>query len=105
MNRVALITGSAKGIGYGIAQCLAKESFDLIINDVVKRASISDELATLERYGVEVLYCQADVSNPEDRKRMLSEIEQRFGLIHVLVNNAGVAPEVRQDILKPLDRS
>ncbi len=105
MNRIALITGSAKGIGYGIAQCLAKESFDLIINDVVKRASISDKLAALERYGVEVLYCQADVSNPEDRKRMLSEIEQRFGLIHVLVNNAGVAPEVRQDILKVTEKS
>ncbi len=105
MNRVALITGAARGIGYGIARGLAKEGFDLVINDVAPRTSISAKLTALEQDGVEVLYCQADIPMPEDRKRMLSEIERRFGFVHVLVNNAGVAPEVRQDILKTLDRS
>jgi len=105
MNRVALITGAARGIGYGIAQCLAKESFNLVINDIVKRVSVSSKLAALEQCGVEIHYCQADISQPEDRERMLSEIEQRFGLIHVLVNNAGVAPTVRQDILMATEES
>jgi len=105
INRVALITGAARGIGYGIANTLAKESFNLVINDIVNKATISDNLARLEQHGVDVLYCQADVSRPEDRRRMLSDVEQRFGLIHVLVNNAGVAPEVRPDILKATEKS
>jgi len=105
INRVALITGAARGIGYGIANTLAKESFNLVINDIVNKSAISDNLARLEQHGVDVLYCQADVSRPEDRRRMLSDVEQRFGLIHVLVNNAGVAPEVRPDILKATEKS
>ena len=45
------------------------------------------------------MYCQADVADPADRERMISDIRKRFGRLDVLVNNAGVAPSKRADIL------
>jgi len=61
-----------------------------------------DELSKL---GAEVLYCQADVSDPSARTRMLHRIRERFGRLNILVNNAGVAPKTRADILEATEES
>ncbi len=105
MNRVALITGAARGIGYGIAECLAKEKYKLVINDIVEKKNIEEKLFALEKLGAEVLYCQADVSQANDREKMIKDIRQHYGRIHALVNNAGVAPAERIDILKASEES
>jgi NAD(P)-dependent dehydrogenase (short-subunit alcohol dehydrogenase family) len=105
MNRVALVTGAARGIGLGIAKCLAREGYDLAIGDIQEEAAVAETLGKLRSCGIEVHYCQADISIPEARKRLVQEIRGRFGRLHVLVNNAGVAPKERKDLLEATEES
>jgi NAD(P)-dependent dehydrogenase (short-subunit alcohol dehydrogenase family) len=101
----ALVTGSRRGIGFGIARRLAAEGFDLIVNGTGGAPEIRERISELERLGARVLYCRADVSVGSDRARMLEEAYAAFGRISVLVNNAGVAPSVRADILEATEES
>jgi 3-oxoacyl-[acyl-carrier protein] reductase len=105
MRRVALITGGGRGIGYGIARCLAIEGCDLVIGGTQEESAASAALSSLRALGADTFYCRGDVSAPQDRARMLAEIRTHFGRLHVLVNNAGVAPKVRTDILEASEES
>jgi 3-oxoacyl-[acyl-carrier protein] reductase len=105
MKKLALVTGAARGIGLGIAECLAGEGYNLAIGDIREEASVVEILRKLRSFGAEVLYCQADISVPEARKRLVQEIRERFGRLHVLVNNAGVAPKERKDLLEATEES
>ncbi|MCO6046425.1 3-ketoacyl-ACP reductase [Aeoliella sp. ICT_H6.2] len=98
-RRVALVTGGSRGIGLGVASALASAGFDLVINGRREASDVAEALASLESLGAATLYCQADISNLEDHANMLSQICDRFGRLDVLVNNAGVAPDVRADLL------
>jgi 3-oxoacyl-[acyl-carrier protein] reductase len=62
-------------------------------------------MAYLKKLGAEVLYCRADVTDKNARAGMMGEIRKRFGRLNVLVNNAGVAPKVRADILEATEES
>ena len=104
-KRVALITGGSRGIGFGCAQCLARDGFDLAINGVRDASSISNVLRDLEKTGASVIYCQGDVGSGSDRRSILDSVRARFGRLHVLVNNAGVAPKERNDILEMTEES
>jgi len=99
-KKVALVTGGSRGIGFGVALELAANGFDIVINGRRDASSVADAIAQLKNFGAQVLYCQADVSSREDHATMLGDIEKIFGRLDVLVNNAGVAPEVRADILE-----
>lgn len=105
MRKVALVTGGARGIGYGIAECLVKEGCNIVIGDVQEEAAVAEAMAALKKLGAEVLYCQADVSNAAARAKMLEAIKGRFGQLNVLINNAGVAPKVRADVLEATEES
>ena len=105
MKKVALITGAGRGIGYGIAECLAKDGCDIAVCDVHEDAVVAEALAGLRKLGAEVLYCRADVTDPAARQRMLDQIKAKFGRLNVLVNNAGVAPKVRADVLEATEES
>jgi 3-oxoacyl-[acyl-carrier protein] reductase len=105
MKRVALITGGGRGIGLGVAKCLASEGCDIAVCGLRSEKMVEHALGKIQDLGANVLYCRADVANKEARRRMLSEIKQRFGRLNVLVNNAGVAPEVRADILEATEES
>jgi 3-oxoacyl-[acyl-carrier protein] reductase len=105
MKRVALITGGSRGIGYGIAKHLAENNFDIAINGVREETQVGDGLKELRNAGAEVLYCQGDVSSTDDRKKILDQVKKHFGKLHVLVNNAGVAPKERKDILETTEES
>ncbi|MHA4845374.1 3-ketoacyl-ACP reductase [Flavitalea antarctica] len=105
MKRVALVTGGSRGIGLGIATELAMQGFDLAINGVRPVDAVADNLQLLKALGAEVIYCRADVSSAEQRAVMLSEINAHFGSLHVLVNNAGIAPLERKDILEANEES
>ena len=94
-----------RGIGLGIAQCLAREGLDLAICGMREEAAAGESLASLRDLGAEVLYVQADVGDPQARQRLIAAVEQRFGRLHVLVNNAGVAPKVRADVLEASEES
>lgn len=104
-NRVALITGGTRGIGLGIAQALARESFDLAVCGVRNEAAAASSLDTLRAGGVDVLYCQCDIGNPTARAEMIDRIRSHYGRLDVLVNNAGVAPRERLDLLDATEES
>ncbi len=105
MRKVAFITGGSRGIGYGIAEHLAKAGFDLAINGVRPEESASEALDGLRALGAEVIYCQGNIASREARTEMLDKIRLCFGRLNVLVNNAGVAPKERHDILEATEES
>lgn len=106
MSSTALVTGAARGIGYGIAQHLASAGFDLVVNDLVEKREIEEKLSALATGDRIVHYCRADISEADDRERMLQQIaEAEVGPVHVLVNNAGIAPDERTDILEATEES
>ena len=105
MKRIALITGGSRGIGFGIAKHLAENGFDIAINGVREETDVTDSLIELRATGADVIYCQGDVSSTADRKIILQKVKDYFGKLHVLVNNAGVAPKERKDILETTEES
>jgi NAD(P)-dependent dehydrogenase (short-subunit alcohol dehydrogenase family) len=90
---VAVVTGSARGIGNAIASALEQSGFDVVYSDI---------LDSLE--GVQA-YCKCDISVSEDRELLLKYVLDRFGQVDLLVNNAGVAPSVRLDIMETTQES
>ena len=106
MNKVALITGAARGIGYGVAMKLAEDGVDLAVMDMTPEESAAEAMGALrDEHGVRVVYCQGDVTEPADREATLARIRAEYGQLNVLVNNAGVAPKVRADILEASEES
>ena len=111
MNRVALITGASRGIGRGIALELSKLGYDLVINyagnlgaaEQTARECVS--AAGLRGKIVRTEICQADISLTADRRKLVDFTRQTFGRLDLLVNNAGVAPNVRADILEAGEES
>lgn len=102
MKRVALVTGGTRGIGFGVAQTLAREGFELAVCGTRPESDVRESVRPL---GENTLYCQCDVGDREARSRMLEAIRERFGRLDVLVNNAGVAPKDRKDILEATEES
>jgi len=105
MGRVALVTGGVRGIGLGISEALAREGFALAVCGTLPADAAAPQLEALQRHGGEILYIQADVAQGADRARLLDAVHTRFGALHVLVNNAGVAPQVRADLLEATEES
>ncbi|HEY3393933.1 MAG TPA: 3-ketoacyl-ACP reductase [Lacipirellulaceae bacterium] len=104
-KRLALVTGGSRGIGFGIAEALADSGFDLAINGVRDAAAVEEVLQSLTQRGAEVLYCRGDVAVAADRQAIVDLVRARFGRLDVLVNNAGIAPTVRADILDASEES
>ena len=105
---VALITGASRGIGRGIAlELAALGTHDLAVNYAGNEAA-ARECQTMCReasQGRRVEIIQGDISKPEDRERMIGFVEGKFGRLDLLVNNAGIAPDVRADILEASEAS
>lgn len=111
MNPVALITGASRGIGRGIALELAKLGWDLVINYAGQQAA-AEQTATdaagradVRHRAIRAEICQADISVAADRARLLAFTRDTFGRLDLLVNNAGVAPRVRADLLETTEES
>jgi 3-oxoacyl-[acyl-carrier protein] reductase len=143
MTKVALITGGSRGIGFGIAEKLAAEKWNLVINGVREESAVAEPLAKLRAYGVRVGYAPGDVGSTEGRKAIIAATKAHIvawsseqgvrspesdfkskisglpspaaGLApgsplqalssFLLVNNAGVAPKVRADLLETSEES
>jgi 3-oxoacyl-[acyl-carrier protein] reductase len=105
MNEVALVTGASRGIGRGIALELAKAGRDLVINYAgnagAAQQTAADCIAAARAQGhaVRAEICQADISSSADRAKLIDFTRTTFGRLNLLINNAGVAPNVRADIL------
>jgi NAD(P)-dependent dehydrogenase (short-subunit alcohol dehydrogenase family) len=100
VSPVALVTGGTRGIGLGIARALAASGFDLALCGVRDETEVAPVLADLRAGGAAAHYFRADIGERADRERLLSEVKGRLGRLHVLVNNAGVAPPARVDLLE-----
>lgn len=99
-GKTALITGGARGIGYGISTELAKSGFNIVLCGRKKISEIEIQINELKKEGIKVWYIQCDISSAKDRENLIAILKKDIGEINVLVNNAGVAPKTRKDILE-----
>ena len=104
-NETALVTGGGRGIGLGIAKALAAEGYDLAFSGRKPEAEVQASIDAIRGAGAEaghetrVLYVQSDIADADSRTELLERVTAELGTLHVLVNNAGVAPDVRADLL------
>jgi 3-oxoacyl-[acyl-carrier protein] reductase len=102
-REVALVTGGTRGIGLGIAKELAARGFHLVITGVrdpeEAHSAIHEVTSRFTDPDLTARYIQANIADTSARERMLSEVASCFGRLDVLVNNAGIAPSTRADIL------
>ncbi len=99
--RIALVTGSSRGIGLGILKALHQDGYFTIMSSTGYNDRVQSELDKLEHCG----YIPCDISDRESRKALFERIEKEYGRLDVLVNNAGVAPKVRADLLETSEES
>jgi NAD(P)-dependent dehydrogenase (short-subunit alcohol dehydrogenase family) len=99
-ERVALVTGGTRGIGFGCAETLAREGWKLAVCGVRSESEARNAVQALRTSAGEVLYIQTDIGDDDAPDRLVSAVRSRFGRLDLLVNNAGVAPKERKDILE-----
>ncbi|MGA2496620.1 MAG: 3-ketoacyl-ACP reductase [Tepidisphaeraceae bacterium] len=104
-RKTALITGSSRGIGRAVAIELARNGHDCVVNYARNAAAAEEVKREIEAAGVRAVLVQGDVSVSADRRRLVDETLRAFGRLDLLVNNAGVAPDVRADILEAGEES
>lgn len=97
---VALVTGGSRGIGRGICLALANEGYTILINYNSNNSAAEQTLDLIDKAGGRAEICQADVSVNEDRDLLLAFCMENLGRLDLLVNNAGIAPPKRADILE-----
>jgi NAD(P)-dependent dehydrogenase (short-subunit alcohol dehydrogenase family) len=111
MNPAALVTGASRGIGRGIALALARIGHDLVINFAGNRRAAEQtaadcaDAARAAGLAIRAEICQADISLAADRRKLMDFTRSQFGRLDLLVNNAGVAPTVRADLLEASEAS
>src|ERR1700675_3370126 len=95
-NDVAIVTGGARGIGFGIANALAKAGYDIALVDLDAEALESAVSRLRSQYPkIETVAAIADVTSSDDVARAVKQIEGTFGRVDVLVNNAGIVRDRR----------
>lgn len=104
-KKTAIVTGAGQGIGRGIALELAKNDFNVVGIDVIyqpenKEKGLFEVKERVAELGVDFLPVYGDISNLQDNENIIQKTLEKFGRINVLVNNAGVAPKQRLDVLE-----
>jgi NAD(P)-dependent dehydrogenase (short-subunit alcohol dehydrogenase family) len=102
---VSLVTGAGRGIGRGVAIELAKLGHAVVINYAGNAGAAEECLRLVREAGGDGITARADVSVSTDRERLVQETLDAYGRIDLLVNNAGVAPSVRADLLEAGEES
>jgi len=105
MELNAFVTGGSRGIGLGIAKALADLGYNLAINGVRPEENVATVLDDLRASGIKVIYCQGNIGLREDRQSILDKLKANFSHLNLLINNAGVAPKERKDILEASEES
>lgn len=104
-GRVALVTGASRGIGRAIAVALGEDGWTIIVNYQTNAEAAVQTLAAVQTAGGQGVTVQADISVAADRERLVGETLSRWGRIDLLVNNAGMAPRQRVDLLEATEDS
>lgn len=102
---VALVTGGSRGIGRAICVELARSGYNIVINFNENFSAAGETRGLIEDLGCVGEMCQADITSKSDRELLVEFSLERFGRIDLLVNNAGIAPPVRQDVLETTEES
>jgi 3-hydroxybutyrate dehydrogenase len=97
-GKTALVTGSTSGIGLGIAQALAQQGANIVLNGF---GDVDAPKAAIAQHGVQVAYHGADMSKPAEIEDMMRVAAQRFGRVDILVNNAGIQHVARIENFPP----
>lgn len=105
MKKTAIVTGGSRGIGFGIVRQLGLDGYNVAVMDVNSLDDYKENFEELKRLGIDYLYVQGSTTDRADRERFLAQTVEKFGDIDVLVNNAGVAPKVRMDLLEMTEES
>lgn len=101
MKKTAIISGGSRGIGYAIAKQLGSEGYQIVVISVENQPDFSE----LDNLGIDWLYVKGSIDSKADRENLLKQTLDKFGRVDVLVNNAGVAPVERKDILEMTEES
>lgn len=99
MKKTAIVTGGSRGIGFAIAKQLGEDGYQIVVMAKSPEDACRENMEILESLGIPYIYVQGDVSLAEDRENCMKTALKKYGGVHVLVNNAGVAPKVRTDLL------
>ena len=105
MKQTAIITGGSRGIGFAIARQLGLEGYNLVLFARGDMETCRENLDLLDTDNTPWHYVQGNIDKTEDRIRLIKETISRFGAVHVLINNAGVAPATRSDLLEMSEES
>ncbi len=105
MQKTAIVTGGSRGIGRGICLGLAAQGWAVVVNYRGNAAAAQEAASLVEQAGGQALIVQADIGAAEDRERLVAETLAQFGRIDLLVNNAGMGPRVRADLLETSEES
>ena len=105
MSQTAIVTGGSRGIGFAIVRQLAEDGYNIVIFDLNSPDQYKSNLDILDSMQADYIYVQGNTTAAEDREKMLSMAVNKFGGVHVLVNNAGVGPKVRSDLLEMTEDS
>ncbi|HIV73515.1 MAG TPA: 3-oxoacyl-[acyl-carrier-protein] reductase [Candidatus Pseudogracilibacillus intestinigallinarum] len=89
-GKIALVTGSSRGIGRAIALELAKQGANIAVNYAGSEDKAEEVVQEIKALGVEAIKIKANVANEDDVKAMIKEVTKTFGALHILVNNAGI---------------
>ena len=105
MSKVAIVTGGSRGIGYAIAKQLGLDGYQVVILATGEQEKYAEKLQKLTDIEIVWHYVRGSIASSEDRQRLVEETIKRFGRVDVLVNNAGVAPLERRDLLEMAEES
>src|ERR1700750_2607848 len=89
-NKVALITGSARGLGKAIAERYAALGADIVLNYSRDKAAAEETISTIKAMGLKVIAIQADVSKVGEIEKLFTEAKAAFGKLDIVVANAGI---------------
>jgi NAD(P)-dependent dehydrogenase (short-subunit alcohol dehydrogenase family) len=105
MKKTAIITGGAGGIGFGTAQQLAADGFHIAIFDIKDESVVCEKITQLNTAGSDTMYYRGNIACVNDCYTFVEKVIDKYRKIDVLVNNSGVAPKVRTDMLETTEES
>lgn len=105
MGKVAVVTGGSRGIGFGVAEKLAEDGYIIAVLDINELSEYQDNFEKLSAMNPQCMYYQGSITDKKAREDFVSKVVERYGRIDVLVNNAGVAPKIRTDMLQMTEES